>query len=254
MKEKQLFQKLRKNYKKVDPKTSWVNKARSDLLYFARTNITVESKQMSKPHIFPALGLAVLLLLLVPVSAIWAKESKPGDIVYPVKRFWEEVRVVTALSSETKEMLREAQAVERLEELSELLDENEKYYDKVLSEIEKSVVNILDSKDGNIDCDKRFEKAIKELSKIEEKLEDGKNKKRIEKCISKNKWKIKGIKSDSVLPEATNSADLFATPSSIASDEKDEEKHEKENQKDKNDQFLQGASKSQKEKSSRGRK
>ena len=113
---------------------------------------------VNKLRLFPAISLAIVLLLIVP-STLFAKESKPGDLVYPVKRFWEEVRVVTTFSNEAREMLREAQVAENVD------IEEENLRNVITAAIEKKII----IKDGT--KYKVYKKTLKSLPSVKTYLE-----------------------------------------------------------------------------------
>lgn len=74
----------------------------------------------------PVRRLAVALLLVVFISGILATAASagalPGDVLYPVKRTWEEVRLFLTVDDETRLELEAEQAQERLREINRLIE------------------------------------------------------------------------------------------------------------------------------------
>lgn len=168
MKQYRLFSELKKNYKKVEPKSSWVKSTREDVLYFARTNIPIKTERKFR---LAYLTISMLIfILIIPISAVIASKSNPGDYMYPMKRFIEEIHVAATFDKEEKRILMEDYISKRLKELLYVFEKGDKQsQDIAIKETQEAVQNImqLDTVEDNTDL---IGMVIESLTIIEDRI------------------------------------------------------------------------------------
>jgi len=141
--EKENFEVIEQKLKRlagIKPNPNWQSGLRSALL--------VKASQQTKPkHSFALImklagATAFIFVLLVSGTVIYAQSSLPGDILYPVKRSYENIKLAFA-SKEGKFSEQQKLADKRIDELKEVvLVRNEKASDSAIKEVKASVQQI----------------------------------------------------------------------------------------------------------------
>ncbi|MEK7324787.1 MAG: DUF5667 domain-containing protein [Chloroflexota bacterium] len=78
-----------------------------------RSFLTRKEKYDMKPVLRYVLTLLVVTAILAPSALMASAHSLPGDVLYPVKRAWEQVRLTFTLGKEAREALETQLSVER---------------------------------------------------------------------------------------------------------------------------------------------
>ncbi|HEX7456166.1 MAG TPA: DUF5667 domain-containing protein [Candidatus Nanoarchaeia archaeon] len=137
----QIEQKL-KHLAAIKPNQNWAANLKSALL--------TKATETKKPSLSYSLVLklaaatAFILVFLVSGTIIYAQNSLPGDILYPIKRGYENIRLVFT-NEENRFNEQQKLAEKRIDELKKVvLERNEKSSDFAIKEVRSSVQEIKD--------------------------------------------------------------------------------------------------------------
>lgn len=156
--EKQLIKQLAQ-LKKIKPSADWIFSCRETLSKEIGLTKEKESKPLSLSEVFSFFRqLNLPKLSFRPVFAIWflvfglifgsgitalamAKDSLPGEHLYPVKIALEQARLLAITSNENKAKIQSEMTVLRLEEINRIMNKSESSVQKQ-QRIEEAVINL----------------------------------------------------------------------------------------------------------------
>lgn len=162
---------FKESHQENTPTGSWKKKARVDILFFAQTHIPViYHNNTNYKQLFISFSFFVLILLiLVPTTDALAANSKPGEILYPVGRFFERAKVNMASGEQKKQLIEEhlEKRVADLEYTSQL--DNDEYENKIIEDLADQTEEIIENDQFNLEEKREIAGRLKErLTAIEE--------------------------------------------------------------------------------------
>ncbi|MBI2028799.1 hypothetical protein HYT02_00055 [Candidatus Gottesmanbacteria bacterium] len=121
----------------TSPSLTWKKKTRENIIFFARTHIPVISthKAINLKLVFAISSFVLVLFISIPVTQTLASQSKPGDKLYPVGRFFEKAKLAIASDSQKKELIKK-QLEKRVDEFEYIAQqENSEYEQEIAQEL-----------------------------------------------------------------------------------------------------------------------
>lgn len=230
-----LLQKTHTSFSKIQLTKTHKDQMRKEISVYARAAHPDKAKR-SAIILWPVFAGIAAAIGVVMFGIQMSKQSMPGSVVYPVKRMIEETAVV--VQQKNRQLLRQKQLDDRLQELSLVFDTNDAHaQDVAVSEIKNATVDLIAAPDTDV-LDIR-DQILMYITHLQERIDDEEKIQKLEDLkdvlrtlfLPENEEDVEGVfvsPTPTTTVEPTTSPLIQAFPSPSASPKSDNGKNEKE--------------------------